>query len=245
MIWIFFGHESWCTGFPNLCPLSLVGQASHTVLCWQGTFCSVCGRSLLQDSAMCREVGRMACHRCLVANMTKWCLASKLAAFCGNHIAVLEPADQFDVFQDHKEISKIQGASQSNPRSPSSKPVRWWRLPGWVTFSVPFRREMISKKTWGMAARDSLSPSIEWLSDTTFSHAGPSYHKKSMKYSEVHTASLRHLQIQNLPERGGKWWPEIKHQELWFPSFPSTASDTPWQGITKCVEPWWLGPVGK
>ena len=171
---ILFGHESWvnCTRFQKICPLSLLSQTSHTVLWWQGTFCSVCGRSLLQDGAMCREVGRMACHRCLVGKHDK-------VMSCFDFFCILRESNRLfraccwsDV-QNHKEISEIQSDSQPV----LSQLILTW--PGWVTFSVPFRREMISKKTSGTATRDlgfvvttstrhrwQVLLSVEWLSDT-------------------------------------------------------------------------------
>ena len=124
-------------------------------------------------------------------------------------------------------------------------PARWfWHIltwPGWVTFSVPFRREMISKKTSGTATRDlgfvvttstrhrwQVLPSVEWLSDTFSNACRPVFPKKN---NEVYTASTRHWTSKIfMSEKGGKLWPEINHEELELPSFLSRAK---WHPVTR------------
>jgi hypothetical protein len=128
--------------------------------------------------------------------------------------------------------------------------------PGWVTFSVPFRREMISKKTSGTATRDlgfvvttstrhrwQVLPSVEWLSDTFSKACRPVFPKKTMKFirqvlDTEHPKSLCLKRVENYDQKSTMRNWSCHH------SFPG-PSDTPWQGITKCIEPWRLGPVGK
>ena len=236
---ILFGHESWvnCTRFQKICPLSLLGQTSHTVLWWQGTFCSVCGRSLLQDGAMCREVGRMACHRCLVGKHDK--VMSCFYFFCilreSNRLLLIN----FDV-QNHKEISEIQSDSQPVLSQQDDFDIFWpgldelhsrCHLEGRWYQKRPQARQLETWVSWSQHLRGTGDKSFHQWSDSLIlsaRHAGPSSQKKN---NEVYTASTRHWTSKIfMSEKGGKLWPEINHEELELPSFLSRAK---WHPVTR------------